>query len=359
MLLAIVTFVVIFTLVIMVHELGHFYFAKRNGVQVEEFGMGMPPRIWGIKKRGTIYSINWIPFGGFVRLHGENADEKAGKHALASKNAGVRFLVLGGGILMNLALAWVLLMIGFWLSMPPMVGPVENYAPANQVQGKVVILQVADKSPAQTAQLQPGDYILSVDGAAASDPAAIKSLIAGKAGKTVKLQIERAGELKTVAVTPNTTADGVVIGAWIDRAVQRVSYVWWQVPWVALQETWRVIWLVIMAVVGLVYKLFTTASLPAELAGPVGIARITADIVQLGFLRVLQFVVFLSINLGILNLVPFPGLDGGRLLFVGLEVLRGGKKISQQVEGAIHTVGFLLLMALIIAVTYKDILKLI
>ena len=359
MLLAIVAFIVIFTLVILVHELGHFYFAKRNGVRVEEFGMGMPPRLWGIKKHGTIYSINWIPFGGFVRLHGENADEKAGKNSLANKSAVARFWVLGGGILMNLALAWVLLMIGFWLSMPPMVGPVEDYAPDSQVQGKVVILQVADKSPAQVAQLQPGDYILSVNGSVATDPAEFKSLISDKADRAVELQVERAGELKTVTVTPDTTADGAVIGAWIDRAIQRVNYVWWQVPWIALQETGRIIWLVVMAVVGLIYKLFTTASLPAELAGPVGIAKITADIVQLGALRMLQFVVFLSINLGILNLVPFPGLDGGRLLFVGLEVLRGGKKISQQVEGVIHTVGFVLLMALIVAVTYKDILKLI
>ncbi|MFA5270310.1 MAG: RIP metalloprotease RseP [Patescibacteria group bacterium] len=357
MLVAIVAFIVIFTLVILAHELGHFYFAKRNGVRVEEFGIGMPPRIWGIKKHGTIYSINWIPFGGFVRLYGEAADEKAGKHSLVNKSPGARFWVFGGGIFMNLLLAWLLLMIGFWFSMPPMVGPVEDYAPDSRVQGRVVVMQVAEKSPAEAAKLQSGDYILSVDGAAADSPAAFKSLIADKADKVVKLQVERNGQELMVAVTPNSTEDGVVIGAWIDRAVQQVSYVWWQVPWIALQETWRIIWMVILAVVGLIYKLFTTASLPAELSGPVGIARITADIVQLGALRVLQFVIFLSINLGILNLVPFPGLDGGRLLFVGLEVLRGGKKISQQVESVIHTIGFFLLMALIVAVTYKDILK--
>jgi len=357
MLIAAISFIIIFTVVILAHELGHFYFAKRTGVRVEEFGIGMPPRIWGIKKGDTIYSINWIPFGGFVRLYGEAADEKADKYSLINKTAGARFWVLGGGIVMNLLLAWVLLMVGFWFSMPPMVGPVEDYVADNQVQGKVVIMQVSDKSPAQTALLQAGDYILSVDGVAASSPADFKSLIAGKADKTVKLQIERAGEQLLVAVKPTLTADGVVIGAWIDRSIEQVHYVWWQVPWIALQEAGRIIWLVIMSVIGLIYKLFTTASLPAELSGPVGIARITADIVKLGALRMLQFVIFLSINLGILNLVPFPGLDGGRLLFVGLEVLRGGKKISQQVEGIIHTIGFMLLMALIVAVTYKDIIK--
>ncbi|MBN2585083.1 RIP metalloprotease RseP [Patescibacteria group bacterium] len=357
MFVAIIAFIVVFTLVILVHELGHFYFAKRSGVRVEEFGFGMPPRIWGIKKNGTIYSINWIPFGGFVRLYGESANEKAGKHSLISKSPGARFWVMGGGILMNFALAWVLLMVGFWLSMPPMIGPVEDYAPDTQVQGKVMVLQVADKSPAQAAQLQPGDYILSVDGVTANSPAEFKSLLADKSGNTVELQIERANEQIAVSVEPTVTPDGVVIGAWIDRAIQQVRYVWWQVPWIALQETWRIILVVVMAVVGLIYKLFTTASIPPELAGPVGIARITADLVQLGALRMLQFVIFLSINLGILNLVPFPGLDGGRLLFIGLEVVRGGKKISQRVEGVVHTIGFALLMLLILAVTYKDILK--
>src|SRR3989344_5012307 len=211
MFIAILVFIIIFTLVILVHELGHFYFAKRNGVRVEEFGMGMPPKIWGIKYKGTIYSINWIPFGGFVRLHGENGDEKGGKHSLANKSAGARFWVLGGGILMNILLAWVLLMIGFWLSMPPMVGPVEDYAAEAQVQGKVVVLQVADKSPAAAAQLRAGDYILSVDGVAAGSPTVFKSLIADQADKTIKLGIERGGEPVAVSVKPTLTSDGVVI----------------------------------------------------------------------------------------------------------------------------------------------------
>jgi regulator of sigma E protease len=357
MLLAIVAFIVIFTLVILAHEIGHLYFAKRTGVRVEEFGIGMPPRIWGFKYKGTIYSLNWIPFGGFVRLYGEAADEKAGKNSLVNKSAGSRFWVLGGGIVANMLLAWVLLMIGFWLSMPPMVGPVERYAPDSRVEGKVLVLQVTDKSPAQAASLLAGDYILSVDGVTAASPSAFKSLLADKANKTVKLLVERADKQLTLVVKPTHTSDGVVIGAWIDRAVKQVHYIWWQVPWIALQEVWQIILLVVMAVVGLIYKLFTTASLPTELAGPVGIARITADLVKLGFLRMLQFVIFLSINLGIINLVPFPGLDGGRLLFVGLEVLRGGKKISQQVESIVHTIGFVLLMMLIVAVTYKDILK--
>jgi len=357
MFLSIIVFILIFSLVVLVHEWGHFYLAKRAGVRVEEFGVGMPPRIWSVKKGSTTYSINWIPFGGFVRIYGEGADERSGKQALVNQSPGTRLLIFGGGILMNILLGWVMLMIGFWFSMPPMVTPVERYAPDSQVQAKVVVLQVTDKSPAQEAQLQSGDYILSVNDTPATTPAAFKQLIAAQANKKVKLQVERDGTQLTLTVVPTLTKDGPVIGAWIDRSVQKVHYVWWQVPWLALQELWQIIWLIIMAVAGLIYRLFTTASLPSELAGPVGIAHITADMMKLGWMRMWQFVIFLSLNLGILNLVPFPGLDGGRLLFVWLEIVRGGKKISQQIESVVHTIGFALLIILILAVTYKDILN--
>jgi len=355
--LTIIIFVVIFSLLILVHELGHFWVAKRAGVKVEEFGIGLPPRIWGIKKKNTIYSINWIPFGGFVRVKGEGGENLEDKDSLKSQNYLVQILFTIGGVLMNFATAYVVLMIGFWLGMPPMATDVTAYVvDQERITSQVLVLHVDKESPAEVAGIQPGDLILEVDGTVLSTVEDLQQALTGK--RSASLLLQRDGE--TVQVTSATIFEEnrQIIGVLADELVERVNYVWWQVPLLALQELWNLLKAIAIAIVGILTKLVITASVPESIAGPVGIAKITAQVVRLGFLSVLQFIIFLSVNLGLINIVPFPALDGGRLVFLIAEVFRGGKRIKPVVENAIHSIGFLLLLAFIFVVTYRDILKL-
>lgn len=359
MVVAIIVFILIFSVVVFAHELGHLYFAKKMGVLVEEFGFGLPPRIWGKKKHGTIYSINLIPFGGFVKLYGEGDGFDKDPRAFINKKPWQKFLIVVGGVMMNFLLGWVVLMIGFWLAMPPLVTLPEQYGVAvSGVDARVVVAEVLADSPAEKAGILPGDYIVSVDQVVVSLPSQIKDLLQADSNHPANLLIERDGQQQAVVVKPVAKAGEIEMGVLIDREISRVHYVWWAVPWIALQETGRILLVVLISILGLLKQIFTTASLPTDLSGPVGIARVTADVVKLGFLRVLQFIIFLSINLGVINLVPFPALDGGRAVFAVVEWLRGGKRISARIENAVNTVGFVALLGLLLVVTYKDILKL-
>ena len=252
-------------------------------------------------------------------------------------------------------------MVGFWLMMPPLVTPAEQYvSDPSRIQSQVLIAGVTDGSPAAAAHLAAGDVILAAAGQAINLPNQFRDLVQQHGAKPLVLTVQRKQQTLTISVTPALNSTGQAeVGVLIDHSVKSVAYIWWQVPWLALVETGRVIWLIVLSIAGLIYKLFTTASLPTELAGPVGIARITADVVNLGWFKIMQFVIFLSLNLGVINLVPFPGLDGGRLVFVLIEWCRRGKKVPGYVENIINTAGFMLLMLFLAVVTYKDIIKLI
>ncbi|MBU1083195.1 site-2 protease family protein [Patescibacteria group bacterium] len=357
---AIVVFVVIFSLLVLAHEAGHFWAARRVGIKIDEFGIGFPPRIKSFKRRGVVYSFNWIPFGGFVKLHGESGEDIPDKMAFSSKTPLERIWVIISGVLMNFLVGMVLLMIGFWLRMPPLVTPVEQLVGAtNQVESKVVVMKIVENSPAASANLVAGDFILGSGEVIFSTPNDFKDFLTDKAGKQTSFLIGREGEELVVDITPASSTEGVIIGAWIDRSIEKVSYVWWKVPWLAVKEIGMLLLVISQAITGLIYQLFTTATIPADLSGPVGIARITVDLMRLGWMRILQFIIFLSLNLGIINLVPFPGLDGGRLAFVLVEMARGGRKLSTSTENAVNTVGFLLIVLLVLVVTYKDVLKII
>ena len=360
MFLAVVGFILIFSLVVLVHELGHYYFARKAGIKVEEFGFGLPPRIWGKKKGDTVISINWVPFGGFVRLFGESDEFQENKEAFVNKRPGQKLWVVLGGVIMNFTLGFIAIVFGFWLGVPPLVTVPEAYVDDSaSIQSNVVVLDIIKGSVADEIGLTPGDYILAVNGTELVDTADLIKILPEVVGTKIDLLIERNSEQISLTAVLKANDEGKAeLGVFADRDVLRVSYVWWKVPWFALQETGRIIWVVMLAVIGLLAQIFSTGSLPQELAGPVGIARITADVIQLGWLRVWQFVIFLSINLGMINLVPFPGLDGGRAVFALVELIRGGKRVPGYIEQTINTVGFMLLILLLVVVTYKDIIKL-
>jgi regulator of sigma E protease len=353
--IAIVVFVLMFSLLVLVHETGHYLAAKRAGVKVEEFGLGLPPRIWGKRHNGTIWSINLIPFGGFVRLKGEDGQHAHDKDSMVGKGYGDRLLIISAGVLMNFASAYVLLMIGFWLGMAPLAADLKAFD-GGKFESKVVVIQVMKNSGAEKAGLKPGDIVLKVNQTSIALAKELQTAVGNH--EIVTLQVERDKQPLTLKVGTKLDSGKRVMGVMVDEAVSKVSYVWWKVPGLALLDLVLLIKNIAVGLWMFVVHLFATASIQDSVAGPVGIAKVTSEAVKMGWSYTLQLIIFLSVNLGLINIVPFPALDGGRLAFVVLEIIRGGKKVGKEWENGIHSLGFLLLLALIFAVTYRDIMNL-
>lgn len=361
MLLTIVTFILILSVLVLIHELGHYLTAKKLGVKVEEFGFGFPPRIWGKKIGETIYSINLLPIGGFVKLYGEDdagggkvgtLDEKAFKgkdknRAFFARPVWQRFVIVFAGVFMNFVLATAIL----------------SYLVAVQgvpEQGKnVVIAAVAKNSPAEKAGLKEGEAILFIDGQKVVTADQVISYTKKHLGKEIVLVIKtKENKTETIKVTPRVHAPagegamGVAIGA----NVIVKKYPWYQAPWQGLKEALSQTGAILQGLGQLVVQLTVNRQVPQGLAGPVGIAQLTGQFVQIGFNAVLGLVALLSLNLAILNVLPIPALDGGRLFFILLEGV-SGHKVSPKVEGYAHAVGMAVLFALIIFITFHDITR--
>lgn len=535
-LLTAIVFILIFSVLVLIHEFGHYIVAKKSGIKVEEFGFGLPPRIWGVKKGETIFSINAIPFGGFVRLLGEDArDEKVRKNprSFASKPARVRILVIVAGVLMNFFLSWLLLTIGFTFGIQPLIlsgddvlgaiqdgtiqiqpgiavkevkadGPaqkagmkpgdhivriggkeifsadelqktvqntknatvvmeversgaheflnvqagdkgglgftpyeviflprmvVKSVVPGLQTEGgnlqpgdvilkmndhdiyryedylaelskskqvtfmlwrkdavintvvnlpvqqRVIISDIFPGSPAEKAAFMNGDVILQVNGQVIGLPDEVIGLTKKSAGQTLTYVVERDGAQKTLQVQPDTNG---LIGVGLSvlyphenqimtvynedepttvLKINDVRYPVWVAPVKALEESYRLAGLTVQMFGNVLRSFFTKFTIPDGVAGPVGIAQLTYTFVQEGVLSLLRFMALLSLSLAIINVLPFPALDGGRLFFILVELVIG-RKMNGKWEAVIHTVGFILLMTLILAVTYSDIVKL-
>lgn len=355
-LLSIIIFVLIFSFLVIIHELGHFWAARAAGVRVEEFGLGLPPRIWGKKRGDTIYSFNWIPFGGFVKLKGEGSDE-GGTDSMQNVSYGWRFLIMVGGVAMNLIGAYVLLCIGMWLGMPPLAtDPTALGLDPASMSSQVYVVEPQAELPAAKAGIEAGDVIVRVDNTEIEKISDLQAAIAGK--QSVVVEVMRGDEEKQFTVETLNNEGQQVIGVAADEIVNRVKYSPLMVPIIAAEDFWNIIKAIGKSIGEFAHQLFTTASVSTGVAGPIGIAKITAQAVDLGWMPVLQLMIFLSINLGLINLFPFPALDGGRLVFLIFEVISGGRKVPVVVENVIHNLGFMLLLALIVVVSYRDVLKL-
>jgi regulator of sigma E protease len=530
-----IVFIVIFSILVLIHEWGHFMAAKKSGIKVEEFGFGLPPRIWGIKKGETLFSLNWIPFGGFVRLLGEDSSDEQmikNKRSFVSKKPRAKIFVVIAGVMMNLLLAFFLLTFGFSFGIQPLivngdevlssinkglieieqgvtVEKVEEGSPAfisgmlpgdkiisvddkpillqsqitdlnkfsdkdvlkmevyrngnsriliiqkenDQVEAGFstfntiylprvivenvkkgsesekagikrgdVILKVNDQpiyyvdefnsvvygtdsltynvfsggetksyyvdlpenklvvisnvfpdSPAEKAGLLKGDMVLAINGKAIREPVDVSGSI--KKGEKNLYEIKREDNVMTMNIVPNETGMiGVALAVLLPFDNYQVSvypsefatsvvkikdeiYPFWIAPFKAIEEIGRLSVLTVSMFVDVVRSLVTTFIVPDGVAGPVGIAQLTHVFVQEGFLSILRFMALLSLSLAIINILPFPALDGGRLFFILVEVI-AGKRINPKVESIIHAVGFMLLMVMIFAVTYNDIVRL-
>lgn len=353
MLLTIIVFLLILGLLIFVHEFGHFIFAKKVGIKVEEFGFGFPPRLFGIKRGETIYSINWIPLGGFVKIYGEDGKGKEDKKSFASRRIGQRAIILTAGVVMNFVLAALLLSIGFKLGLPQVLEGNEK----NIKEAKIQLIQIAKNSPADRAGLKVGDEIIAFNGKQIENIEEFQRLTKKMAGKEIVLQIKHLNEKREVKITPrryppeNEGALGVALAK---TAI--VSYPWYAALWRGITMTFSVTILIVVTFYEIIKNLILDQPIAAELAGPVGIAVLTHQATKMGFVYVLQFTALLSINLAIINILPFPALDGGRLLFLAIEKIRK-KPTDQKLENLIHAIGFALLILLMVIVTFRDVTK--
>jgi regulator of sigma E protease len=342
--LTIVIGVVALSVLIIVHELGHFIAAKATGVPVEEFGIGFPPRAYGRKWRGTIYSINWIPFGGFNKIAGEV--DPAVPKGLASRSYGVRLLVLGGGIVMSLLLPFVLLSLAYMV-------------PHDIVSGRVVIEDVSPNSPADIAGILPGDAIISVNDNPLRNASELSRYVQLNLGKEMTLSLEHAdATIETVSLTPRWRPPegegsmGVIDIQTEDAVIISESYPPWEAIPIGARSCIEALVLYKNGIFGMIL-----GTIPFTPAGPVGIVQIAGEAAQSGVSPVLELTAFISIAIAITQLIPFPALDGGRMLFVLLEWIRRGKRVSPRTEGIVHSIGFMVLLALLVLITYQDIFR--
>ena len=371
---------------VLIHELGHFITAKIFNIKVTEFGF--PPKIWGYKKGETEYTVNLIPIGGFVKMVGE--EDSTDPRSFAAQSIGKRLIVLAAGPLMNLltaiAIFFVLLII-----------PHEAY------QGTITVTNVAPSSPAMRSGLQPGDNIVAINDKPIRTTDELIEEIKKNEDQKTTLYIQRNLMIGNVAASPefshntavtltprsnppklkvvDTVADstkevsfrevqaydknlmvgdtmtqgslGVIIGLTNVRVTEVQSNILEAIP-----ESFNQLF----NVLSLTYTGLTNWSQNGEdpgFTGPIGIAQITGEVANIGYSPLFQLTALISISLGILNLLPIPALDGGRLAFVLIEAVRGGKRISPKTEGFIHMAGFIILISLIIMMSYFDLSRII
>lgn len=358
MILTIIVFLLVIGILILVHEFGHFIMAKKVGVKVEEFAIGFPPRLFSIKKGETKYSINAIPFGGYVSMLGE-LEHSTNPRAYENQTPGSRFWISIAGVVMNVILAWFILTVGFAVGMSPLASPPSSI-PGKTVSSEIIIAGFEQNSPLQQAGLQAKDIILgasannnSVEFKSISD---LQKFSSEHKGQTIKIQYKRGDTIAEKDVTELSTGDTPLGVSIFENSIIRVP--WYKAPYVALHETFALIKLTYEFFGGFLHTLFSTGKVEQGVGGPVQIYVLTGMAVKAGVMVLLQFVALLSLNLAIINILPFPALDGGRLVFIVLEKIFRRRVVKEKVENTIHMVGYGLLILLILAITYHDIINL-
>ena len=351
-----VLFLVILLGLVMAHEAAHFFTAKAFGILVHEFAFGFPPRIWGRRIGETLYSINWLPVGGFVRLEGEEAGD--GPRSFASQAAWKRLIVLAAGAVANLLLPIVL--FAFALAIPHQIP-----------EGRAVVTAVVAGSPAEAAGLQAGDVIVAVAGRDAANIVETSRFVRLHQGQTFDLEVRRAGDLLHLDVYgrwappagegPTGISIAPVAVAADGRPYTTTEA---QPPWEALPNAARMTWDTMILARNEVVGWFKGSGGP-QFAGPVGIAQTTGEVARSSETTVgaisplLELAALLSINLGIMNLLPLPMLDGGRIFFLFIEVLRGGRRIAPEREAIVHMIGFAAFIVLAIVITFADVSRIV
>ncbi len=360
--ISIIILILILGVLVFVHELGHFTLAKLFGIRVDEFGMGLPPRAARLFSwKGTEYTLNWIPFGGFVKIHGEDSidpkDPDYGR-SIGAKKWWQQILVLVAGVTMNVILAWILFSATFMVGAPVAASQTDH--PELLRNPVLTVLEVASKSPAEAAGIHADDEILkaSTPHAIIVSPTAdgfttfVQSTVPGD---SITLKLDSGSGTRVVTATPVT---GIVPGhVALGVSVDIVGYQAGLPFFSAFGEGWHAMWYAVATTAQAFWHLVTGKLGLNSLSGPVGLTKTVGDAARLGFLQVVLLAAYISINLAVINILPFPALDGGRILFVIIETVIRRPLPRRFVEWA-NGIGFSLLILLMLVITVKDIIKL-
>lgn len=350
----------VFAVIVLIHEFGHFITAKWAGIRVEEFGIGFPPRAFGIKRGETIYSINWLPIGGFVRMPGENgettdAEGQPDPGSFSSKPAYKRIIVLLAGVTMNMLLAIVLLggadAIGQVIDFQPVVGTVVAHSPAAQ------------------AGLQTGDTIIAVNGKTVKTWTAMTNDISAVTDSTPKatttvpvtLVVVHTGQTTPETLKVDVRAHPVNGEGHLGISVNYAHAITTRIPfWQIPQDGVKQVGAVIVSIGSAFQQIFQgKLAFSQAFTGPVGIVNYTGEaasvVPQVGLYPILFLTGALSVSLAVMNVLPFPALDGGRVLLVLIEIVRRGKRLSPEREGLINLAGMAVLLSFIMVITFFDV----
>jgi regulator of sigma E protease len=346
--------IIALSLLVLIHEFGHFAAAKLFGIRVEEFGFGFPPKVASRVRGETRYSLNALPFGGFVRIFGEDEAPPAGdpdaSRAFVAKPLAVRALVIGGGVLMNFLAGWLLISVVFMLGSASHVG----------------LSYIAPGSPAEAAGLAAGDLLSRVEAGTTVlvDPVPLDAFVelvgrATKEGSSIAITVLRSGDELAFTLTGREAppdGEGSLGIALFDTGMPRTPF--FQSFVKGAEATLSLLTTIIVGLTEFFIGLFTEAGTFGMVTGPVGVVAVAAGSVAFGFAPFLNLMALISLHLALLNFLPLPALDGGRLFFLVLETLKGSP-VSRTVEKATHAVGFALLLLLMVVVTVRDIGRLI
>jgi regulator of sigma E protease len=362
--MTIILFLVVLAVLIFVHELGHFVVAKKSGIRVDEFAIGFPPKIFSWVRGETKYVLNLIPFGGYVKIFGENPDDESmtgadSKRSFVNAKKWKQVCVLLAGIGMNIVFAWVLISISFMFgSMVPVGEGASDYSKYIK-DSRVVLTGVVADSPAEKAGLKQGDSLVSVASISGNDlnTARVRELVE-QSTSSVSITYKRNNEIKEVtafATVSTSTGDKKVIGIYMENVgVVKLN------PFLAFYEGAKLTAVTFGQVAyglgNFIWQAVRGQGDFSQVSGPVGIVGMVGDAASFGFAYLLGFVAFISLNLAVINLIPFPALDGGRVLFVIIEAITR-RQIKPVIANTVNTVGFFILISLMLIITYRDIMK--
>lgn len=363
--MSIIIFLVILLVLVVSHEFGHFIVAKAFGIRVDEFAFGFPPKIFGKKYGETNYNFNLLPLGGYVKIFGENPTEDSisgpdSSRSFINKPVYAQALVLLAGVTMNFLLAWLLISIGFMSGLPTSVSEApKGYTPEHQ---NLTLISVVKDSPADVAGLKIGDRLISFktknDMTATPSADSVRYFVRRHGGEAITVSYVRGHENKETSLTPiiNRKDSVPMIGVSMD-IIGTIRLPFYKAFWDGLKLSSDLF----IATVSGFYNMARDAILGhgsiEGISGPVGIVGVVGDAAKFGFIYILSFTALISINLSVINLIPFPALDGGRLLFLLIEKIKGSR-IKPEIGNMINVIGFGILMILMLFITYHDIVKL-
>jgi regulator of sigma E protease len=365
----ILLFFIILLILVLVHEFGHFFAAKKFNIRVDEFGFGFPPKLFGVKKGETEYTFNILPIGGFVKIYGENPEVEEGEILEKERNFSFRpawqqAIVLIAGVVMNFLLAFVLFSISFMSGLPTSVGSEPSGAILSDVH--TVILSVVPGSPAERAGIKIGDVVtqislpISLNSADYIDnpsPSQIQNLIYSQKSSTgVGVKYKRINQEFSEIIKPEIVNNKSKIGISMDQ-VGTAKLSIFPALWQGMKLSILVFKNTVTGLFNLIWDGVRGRGSLEAVTGPVGMVGIVGDAYRFGFIYLVSFMAFISINLSVINLLPFPALDGGRLFFLLIEKIKGSK-ITPKIVNSLNITGFVILILLMVLITYHDVVKL-